>query len=564
MNYIEEYENWLVKTKGNEYLNSELLEMKNNDDKIKECFYKELEFGTAGLRGVIGAGTNRMNIYTVRKATQGFANYLNNNFTNPSIAISYDSRTFSIEFANEVASVMAGNNIKAYVTDKLMPTPFLSYMVRELGCQGGVMITASHNPYIYNGYKAYDENGCQLTDIPAQKVTEYVKNIEMFGDIKVDANSKLINVIGQDLMDQYIQDVLSKKVIEIQNSDLKVVFTPLNGAGNLSVRAMLSEINCTNVLVVKEQELPDGLFPTCQYPNPEMKEALKLGIDLMKKENADILLATDPDSDRVGVVVNEEESFSILTGNEIGLLLLDFIVNSRLKNNSMPKSPTVVKTIVSSKLVDKMCSKNNIKCIDVLTGFKYIGEQVEILKQENREEDFIFGYEESFGYLTDGFVRDKDAVLAAMHLTQMSQCYKNKGITLLDRLEEIYKEFGYILNHQESYEFSGIQGMQDMANIMSGLRENLPSVFGEYKINTIKDYENSVEIDVDSSKEEKINLPKSNIMEYIFENGSSLIIRPSGTEPKIKAYITACGKSRAENNMILGKILAISNKIMNI
>ncbi|MGL5973327.1 MAG: phospho-sugar mutase [Oscillospiraceae bacterium] len=568
MNYKKQYDKWVEKQLEDKDLICELNDMKNDDEKIKESFFKNLEFGTGGLRGVIGAGTNCVNIYTIRKATQGFSDYLNNTYSEDiSVSISFDSRNKSFLFAKECAKVLAANSIKCYITDTLMPTPFLSFSVRHFKSKGGIMITASHNPFIYNGYKAYDENGCQLTDKPAKEVIDFVNKLDIFEDVKTidfeDGKKQgLIKVVGEEIYELYLNEVLDKKITSNIEDNLKIVYTPLNGAGNIPVNNILQKIGCKNVKIVKEQQDPDGNFTTCQYPNPEIKEAIQLALDLASKERADIILATDPDCDRVGVSVPYEGDFKNLTGNEIGILMLDYVINNRIKDKTMPKNPIVVKTIVSSNLINKICQKNAIECIDVLTGFKYIGEQIENLYQKNEQDRFIFGYEESFGYLTDGFVRDKDAVLSAMHIVKMAQIYKNEGKKLTDRLDEIYKQYGYIYNSQKSYTFEGISGIEKMQKIMNNLRNISVDKLNDYDILNIKDYLISVNKDVKTNKIGIINLPKSNVIELQLSEDASIIVRPSGTEPKIKAYLTANGMFLEKNKEIVKDLEKISDDIM--
>jgi len=572
MDFKEQYRIWSNKILEDIDLKDEILKIKDNELQKKENFFKNLEFGTGGLRGIIGVGTNRINIYTIRKATQGFCNYLKTKNKDITVAISYDSRTKSELFAKECAKVLAGNGFKAIITDTLMPTPFLSFLVSRFNCQGGIMITASHNPFIYNGYKAYDENGCQLTDVFAEQVIDCVNDLDIFKDVKIidfdkGVDDKLIKVVSNDIYDEYLNAVLSKDLSKDSNENnaVKIVYTPLNGAGFKPVTQMMKKINCNNFIVVKEQQDPDGKFPTCPYPNPEIKEALELSLELAKNEGADIVMATDPDSDRLGVCVKDSTGeFRVLTGNEIGILMLDYIVNTRKKDNTMPEEPMVVKTIVSSKLIDKICKQNNIKCVNVLTGFKYIGEQIEMLSQKGEQKNFIFGYEESFGYLTDGFVRDKDAVLASMHIIKMANIYKGRGENLLDRLDNIYKEYGYIQNTQTSHTFLGVEGMEKMQNIMADLRKNKTDFnIDEYDVLTINDYMLKESLNMKTGKIEEIKLPKSNVIEFIMNKGASIIIRPSGTEPKIKAYICANGDDLIQNKKILKDLLKVVEKIFS-
>lgn len=564
------YEMWLQKDLEDSDLKTQLVEMKNNEEEIKESFYKTLEFGTGGLRGVMGAGTNRMNIYTVRQATQGFANYLKRQFANreKSVAIAYDSRNKSKRFAEETARVMAANGIKAYLYSELMPTPALSFAVRQLNCVGGVMVTASHNPGKYNGYKAYDEHGCQLTDIPASQVIEEVQKVDMFegvlvADFKNALQNGTISYIDNTVTEDYYNTVIAQSVENNKEEvkKVKVAYTPLNGAGNKPVSEVLKRIGLENLEVVAEQQEPNGDFPTCSYPNPESPAAMKLVLELAEKTGADIALATDPDSDRAGLAALDNGEYRLFTGNEIGILLLDYIIESRIKNNTLPENGLVVKTIVSSKLIDKMCEKHNLELKDVLTGFKYIGQQILSLENKGQEEKFVFGYEESYGYLAGGYVRDKDAVEACMLLTQMAASYKAKGTNLQGRLNEIYEEYGFLLNRTQSFEFEGLSGMDKMAEIMGNLRQNPPREFAGQKVVTRKDYLQRICYDEKGDKT-PIGLPKSNVLEFVFQSGSSLIIRPSGTEPKMKAYFSIEGKTKQDCEKDLQELSTYVAKIM--
>lgn len=561
---------WLHKNLEDKDLKLELESMKNDSEKIKESFYKNLEFGTGGLRGVLGAGTNRMNIYTVRSATQGFANYLNKQFQGQvkSVAIAYDSRNKSDLFAKECARVMAANGIKAYLYSELMPTPALSFAVRHLGCVGGIMITASHNPAKYNGYKAYDEHGCQLTDIPAAQVIEEVNKVDIFDGVQTipfeeGLTQGNICFISEEVIQAYYKAVLNTRVQENKEavSKLKVVYTPLNGAGYKPVCEILKTIGVANLTLVKEQLEPNGDFPTCPYPNPEMKEAMELALQKAKEESADIILATDPDSDRAGFGIVEKREYRLLTGNEIGVMLLDYLLQQKEKANALLPKSLVVKTIVSSKLIDKMCNKYDLECVDVLTGFKYIGQQILELENKEQENRFLFGYEESFGYLCGSYVRDKDAVQACMLLTQMAADYKEKGLSVADRLEEIYKIYGYLLNQTDSFTFEGLSGMEKMGEIMQSLRSNIPKNLAGQKVTTIKDYFTRTRLDENGDRT-PIGLPKSNILEFILQSGDSLIIRPSGTEPKIKAYFSVQGTSKQECQEKLLDLQQVVKEIM--
>ncbi len=568
MDFRKQAELWLEKATDDKDIIDELKSIMDDEELLKEHFYCNLSFGTAGLRGVIGAGTNRMNIYTVRKATQGLADYINKNFDKKSVAIAHDSRIKARLFSEEAARVLAANGIKVYITNELQPTPVLSYLVREFGCSAGIMITASHNPAKYNGYKCYGSDGCQLTDEGAQKVYNEIEKLDIFSDIKICDYDKAIadgtiEIVSDELYDRYTSRVLERQVNPgvCEGSDLKVVYTPLNGAGNKLVRRVLKTIGINNITVVKEQEMPDGNFPTCSYPNPEFKEALSLGLELCKAEQAELLLATDPDSDRVGVAVKYGDDYQILTGNEIGVLLLEYILSSRKRNGTLPKNPVAVKTIVSTSLTDKVAKEYGCELRNVLTGFKYIGEQIGLLEKDGEEDRFVFGYEESYGYLAGTYVRDKDAVVASMLVCELAAYYKSQGKSLADVIDGIYKKYGYCINTNISKEFEGISGLQTMQNLMSGLREEAPSQIAGYDVIKISDYLKSEEINVATGEKAVINLPKSNVLVFDLAEGNKVIIRPSGTEPKVKFYITADASSKDEAQNITDRLL---NDIENV
>ncbi len=556
MNTSELYSLWLEKAVDDPDLIAELKGIEGNDDEIYDRFYRELEFGTAGLRGVIGAGTNRMNIYTVRKATQGLAEYVLDK-GGESVAIAYDSRIKSTLFAEEAAKVLAANGIKVYIYKELMPTPMLSYAVRELHCTSGIVITASHNPAKYNGYKAYGADGAQLSVENSTKVLSFVDKVEMFGGAKTMSfdegiTSGIIEYIGDELVEKYLETVKTRSVEKV-TADLKVIYTPLNGTGNKPVREILKRIGIKNVTVVPEQEFPDGNFPTAPFPNPEIRQAFECAINLSKSVEADLLLATDPDCDRVGIAVKNGDDFTLMSGNEVGACLLDYILSRRKANGTLPENPVAVKTIVSTPLADKIAAKYGCKLINVLTGFKYIGEQAGILEKKGEQERFVFGFEESYGYLAGAYVRDKDAVVASMLICEMAAYYKNLGKNLLDVINELYAEHGMVFTSQNSFTFEGAAGMKKMQDIMDDLRRLPPKKIGENQVVAISDYETSEKLELKSGKKSVITLPKSNVLYYdLDENGSNLIVRPSGTEPKIKVYITSVdadgekAKSRAE------------------
>ncbi len=545
MNINELYSLWCSNATDDSDLTNELSAIKNDSEGISDRFYRELEFGTGGLRGVIGAGTNRMNIYTVRRATQGFADYINEAFENPSVAVSYDSRIKSDVFAKATAGVFAANGIKVYIYTELMPTPALSFAVRELGCQAGVMITASHNPSKYNGYKAYGEDGCQLNLESAEKVIKKINALDIFKDVKYmefeeGLKEGKISYIEQNTIDEYYKNVLAQGINTnlVADSGLKIVYTPLNGTGNKPVRTILDKIGVKNVTVVPEQENPDGNFTTCPYPNPEIREALDLGLKLCNEVKPDLLLATDPDCDRVGIAVPDENGeYVLISGNEVGALLLEYICSERTRLGTMPDKPVAVKTIVTTDIVRKIAEKYNVELIDVLTGFKFIGEQIAILEKNNEENRYVFGFEESYGYLAGTYVRDKDAVIASMLICEMAAFYRTKGISLLQARENMYKAYGVYVHSQQSFTFEGAVGMEKMNSIMSQLRENHPSSIGGLNLTAFEDYLSSEATNVVTGETKTINLPKSNVLAFRLENNASVIIRPSGTEPKIKANI---------------------------
>ncbi|MDD5796068.1 MAG: phospho-sugar mutase [Oscillospiraceae bacterium] len=568
MEFMDLYKVWCEKAQDDKDLITELKAIENDNDEIYERFYKSLEFGTAGLRGIIGAGTNRMNIYVVRHATQGLANYVLKKYGKGSVAISHDSRIKADVFMNEAAKVLAANGIKVYITKELEPTPVLSYLVRYFKCQAGIMITASHNPAAYNGYKAYGEDGCQMTDVAAGQVYEEIQKLDMFEDVKtIDLDkaieSGLVEYVTDDVYDSYIEKVKEQQINPgiCKGADLKVVYTPLNGTGNKLVRRILKEIGVEDVEIVKEQELPDGNFTTCPYPNPEIKEALQKGLELCDKVKPDLLLATDPDADRVGIAVKDYDgSYRLISGNEDGIMLTDYILSSRKANGTLPEKPVMVKTIVTSILLNRICEKYGCELKNVLTGFKYIGEVILNLEKKNEENRFVFGFEESYGYLAGTYVRDKDAVVASMLICEMAAYFKKQGKTLAQVIDGIYEEYGYYLNTTLSYEFSGAAGMQKMADIMSGLRANMPEEICGYKVVKTADYSLSIEKDLVNNTETTIDLPKSNVIQFNLEGDNAVIVRPSGTEPKIKLYITSVGKIKEDAQEVADKLAKAMEK----
>ena len=572
MNYLELYKQWLDNATDDPSLTQELRSIANNEKEIYERFYQQLKFGTAGLRGTLGAGTNRMNIYVVRQATQGLANYVNKKFGGGSVAISHDSRINADVFMNEAAKVLAANNIKVYITSELQPTPVLSFLVRHFSCQAGIMITASHNPAAYNGYKAYGEDGCQMTDVSAGIVYDEICSLDMFTGAKLcDFNeavkSGLIEYVDDSVYTQYLTKVKEQQINPgvCNGTDLSVVYTPLNGTGNKLVRRVLAEIGIENVSVVKEQELPDGNFTTCPFPNPEIEEALHLGLKMCDKVKPDLLLATDPDADRVGIAVPDDNgSYRLITGNETGIMLTDYILKCRKANGTLPENPIIVKTIVSTPLIKRICKKYDAIMTDVLTGFKYIGEVILGLEQNNETDRYVFGFEESYGYLAGSYVRDKDAVVASMLIAEMTAYYKKQGKTLSQVIDELYKEYGYYYNKTLNFYFEGAEGMQKMNDIMTGLRENAPLSLAGYEVLGICDYQDSTDKDLVTGEISEINLPKSNVLSYSLAGDNAAIVRPSGTEPKIKLYLTSVGKNKEDALLIMDKLEEDTKKLLGV
>ena len=538
MDYREEYERWLDKVGD---LKAELLQL--SEEEIEDAFYRDLAFGTGGLRGVIGAGTNRMNVYTVAKASQGLADYVCKNYpNNKKIAIAYDSRIKSDEFSMVAAGVFAANGIEVYIWPQLMPTPTLSFAVRYYGCAAGIVITASHNPSKYNGYKVYGEDGCQITTEAAASIFAEIDKLDIFGDVKqmpFDSNPA-IHYISDDCYTAFIEEVKKQSVLygEAINKDVAIVYSPLNGTGLKPVTRVLTESGFTNITVVKEQEQPDGNFPTCPYPNPEIKEALALGLEYAERLNADLMLATDPDADRVGIAVRDGNEMKLLTGNEVGMLLLNYICSQRIKHGKMPNDPVMIKTIVTIDMAERIAKHYGVDTINVLTGFKFIGEQIGFLEEKGEQDRYILGFEESYGYLSGSYVRDKDAVGGAFLVCEMFAYYKTRGISLIEKLNELYAEYGYCLNTLHSYEFEGSVGMAKMAEMMQSFRAKIDA-FGNKKINRVLDYAQGLD-----------GLPKSDVLKFLLENNCSVVVRPSGTEPKLKTYISVSAGNREEAEII--------------
>ena len=570
MNEKELYALWCGKAVDDPDLQTELKSIANDDEAIKDRFYRDLEFGTGGLRGVIGAGAYRMNIYTIRRATQGLADYVKEAFpANPSVAIAYDSRIKSDVFAKTAASVLSANGIKVYIYPELMPTPMLSFAVRELKCSAGIVITASHNPAKYNGYKVYGSDGCQLTLGAAEIVLKNINSVPMFDgakyiDFEAGIKDGSIEYIGRQVIDAYLEKVSEQGIHTdlCASSGLKVVYTPLNGTGNKPVRAILDKIGIKDVTVVPEQEYPNGNFTTCPFPNPEIKEALALGLKLCETVKPDLLLATDPDCDRVGIAVPSDNGYVLFTGNEVGAMLLEYICSERTKLGTMPENPVAVKTIVTTDIAKKIAEAYGVKMIDVLTGFKFIGEQIGFLEDKGEENRYIFGFEESYGYLAGSYVRDKDAVVASMLICEMAAFYRTKGISLLQARENMYAKYGVYKHSQQSFTCEGASGMERMKEIMSDLRIRTPEEIGGLKVTRFDDYLASVSLDTATNDKTMLTLPKSDVLAFMLTDGASVVIRPSGTEPKIKAYYTTTGKTQAEAEALEVKIADDFKKIL--
>ncbi len=569
MDYRTIYQLWREKATADPDLQTELQAIEGDDEGITDRFYKDLEFGTGGLRGVIGAGTNRMNVYTVGKATQGLADHINSVTDAGSVAIAHDSRIKSDLFARTAASVLAANGIKVHMYKELMPTPMLSFAVRHLHCTAGIVITASHNPAKYNGYKAYGPDGCQLTLDDSEHVLSLIEKVDTFTGVKtVDFDAALadgrISYIDQAVIDAYLDEVAARSVHPeaLKEGGLRVIYTPLHGTGNKPVRAILRRMGVEHVTVVPEQELPDGNFPTAPFPNPEIREAFGCALKLAETVQPDLLLATDPDCDRVGIAVRRDGEYVLMTGNEVGALLLNYILSERTALGTMPKRPVAVKTIVSTDLCYPIAEKYGCQMIDVLTGFKFIGEQIGLLEQKGEDDRFVFGFEESYGYLAGSYVRDKDAVVASMLICEMASFYKGQGKSLLDKMEELYAAYGMHLNTQKSFVCEGVTGMERMQEIMDDLRRNPPASIGGRKTLRVLDYEASTDVDTATGQSVPITLPKSNVLSFKLEGSAGVIIRPSGTEPKIKVYLSCRGKDRAEAGEIAQKLGDDMSRIM--
>ena len=542
--YMDDYKRWMEADLEDAALKAELEAIAGKDEEIKDRFAVALKFGTAGLRGVLGAGTNRMNIYVVRQATQGLANWVKTQGGNQLVAISYDSRINSDVFAKTAACVLAANGIKVRIYDALMPVPALSFATRYYEANAGIMVTASHNPAKYNGYKAYGPDGCQMTDEAADIVYAEIQKTDILNGAKMMSFEEgmaagLIEYVGDDCKEALYAAIEARSVRPglCKTAGLKLVYSPLNGSGLVPVTRILKDIGIDDVTIVPEQQYPDGNFPTCPYPNPEIFEALRLGLELAKKSGADLMLATDPDADRVGIAIKcPDGTYELVSGNEVGVLLLDYICAGRIENGTMPKNPVAVKSIVSTPLADAVAAHYGVELRSVLTGFKWIGDQIAGLEAAGEVDRFIFGFEESYGYLAGPYVRDKDAIIGSMLICEMAAYYRSIGSSIKQRLEEIYAQYGRYLNKVDSFEFPGLSGMDKMAGIMNGLRENPPKEIGGYAVVKVTDYK----------KPEETGLPAANVLIYSLEGGATVVVRPSGTEPKIKAYFTTLGKDLAE------------------
>ena len=542
--YMKDYQRWLDADLEDTALKAELEAIAGNEEEIKERFAVALKFGTAGLRGVLGAGSNRMNIYTVRQATQGLANWVKTQGGNQLVAISYDSRINSDVFAKTAACVLAANGINVRIYDALMPVPALSFATRYYQANAGIMVTASHNPAKYNGYKAYGPDGCQMTDDAAAIVYAEIQKTDILDGAKIISFEEglekgLIQYVGEECKEALYDAIKARSVRPglCKTAGLKLVYSPLNGSGLVPVTRVLNDIGIDDITIVPEQKYPDGNFPTCPYPNPEIFEALKLGLELAKESSADLMLATDPDADRVGIAIKcPDGSYELVTGNEVGVLLLDYICQGRIENGTMPERPVAVKSLVSTPLGDAVAKNYGVEMRNVLTGFKWIGEQIALLEAAGEVDRFIFAFEESYGYLAGPYVRDKDAIIGSMLICEMAAYYRSIGSSIKERLEEIYAKYGRYLNKIDSYEFPGLSGMDKMAGIMEKLRNEPPAEIAGYKVVGITDY----------TKPEETGLPSSNVLIFALEGGATVVARPSGTEPKLKIYYTTLGKDLAE------------------
>ena len=565
------YTLWREKAVLDPDLKAELDAVAGQEDEVLDRFYRNLAFGTAGLRGVIGAGTNRMNLYTVNQATQGLADFLNARYAAPQVAIAYDSRIKSDLFAREAAGVLAANGIVVHFFRELVPTPMLSFAVRRLRCQSGIIITASHNPAKYNGYKCYDPEGYQMTDEAAEETYRCIQKVDLFEGVKrMDFDEACrdgrIRFIEDSLIEEFYTRVLSQRVNPevCANAGLKVIYTPLNGTGNKPVREVLHRAGIADVKVVPQQEHPDGNFPTCPFPNPEIRQAFECALEMAKAHPADLLLATDPDCDRVGIAVRDGEEYRLMSGNEVGALLADYLLSQRKAKGMLPKKPVVVKTIVTTQLVAAIADQYGAQTVDLLTGFKYIGELVTKLEKKGEADRFIIGMEESYGYLSGTHARDKDAVVASLLICEMASYYKQQGKTLLQVMDALYEAHGMYLSSLLNFGFEGAEGMEKMEGMMRALRTQPPKEIGGMPVALLYDYQARVVTDMKSGVQREITLPESNVLSYKLPGGSGVIVRPSGTEPKIKVYITARDKTREKAQRLTDALAADMKRYMNI
>lgn len=561
MDYKNNYERWLKYSSLYKNINTELLKISKNEDEMKLRFSTDLKFGTAGLRGIMGVGTDRLNIFTIRKTTQGLSNYLKEKYLNPIVAISFDSRINSNLFAQEAAQVLAANEIKVYITKELSPTPFLSFAVRTLKCHAGIMITASHNPAEYNGYKCYSEDGAQMDTEHTEKIYNYIKDVDIFDDVKTSNFDKslkegLIEFIDQKTYKLYINSALSQLINSAypEKYPISVTYTPLNGAGKKLVTQILNKVGINKLYIVKEQEKPDGNFTTCSYPNPENKETFKLALENANINKSDIVIATDPDSDRLGTAVLHNGSYQLLTGNELGILLFHYILSQKKSQNNLPDNCTAIRTIVSSKMTDIIAEKYNCKIVCVPTGFKYIGKEIKILEQDNSEDSFIFGFEESNGYLIGTYTRDKDAVSAAMLTCEMTSFYKEKGYSLIDVLNDLKLKYGFYFEKTLHFKFDPDRGTKIISSIMNHFRFKKLKSIGQQEIITIDDYLDSKSYKPKTGESINFDFPKLDIINFSLSGGSSIIIRPSGTEPKLKVYISTTSETEQTSKNMLETI----------
>jgi len=572
MNFEANYKAWLDSTAIDEVTKEELKAITDHKE-IEDRFYKNLEFGTGGLRGKIAAGTNRINRYTVGKATQGLATYLVNNFENPSAAIAYDSRNYSDVFAETAARVLAANGVKVYLFESLRPTPMLSFTVRHLKTDAGIVLTASHNPKEYNGYKVYGSDGGQVTDNAANEILGYINNTDIFSDVKIlskeEAMEKgLLVYIGEEVDNAYYEQVeklvVNKQLVKDHASELKIIYTPIHGSGNIPVRAMLNRLGYTQVSVVKEQELPDGNFPTAPYPNPEVPQVFELAIEMAKEVGPDLIFGTDPDCDRIGVIVKEDSGeYKVLTGNQVGVLLSDYMLNARKETGVLSTKDTLIKTIVTTEMAARVAEAYDAQIMNVLTGFKYIGEKIEQFEQTGSN-NFILGFEESYGYLSGGFVRDKDAVIAATLIAEMALYYKTKGKNLAQALHDLFEKYGYYKENLISITMEGKDGQEQIAAMITNLRENMPQEVNGVKIATSEDYKLSKRVNNLEGTSEEIYLPKSNVLKFILEDKSWFVIRPSGTEPKVKIYASVVGANMEDAEVKCSEFVKAIKDVLNV